>query len=346
MMMLLITCLASLQLTAGAASGSTYTSNKYVASRIDAILKEFPVGSYFSNTGKACRCHSSGCSYNNGCDCISVYKDPETGKSVSLKSVQCMGFARFAFYKIFGFLDRDNSKYYSVGSLSSSKMTVSNVKALIGKAKTGAHIRAKYNHSMILLCSDSDGITFIDSNATGRCQVSIRTITWSKFVSLYKSSGIDYVNMPKTYPGSDSTSSASADSSSASPASSSKPESSSNTESTVQEPSEEDLPDEIVTDPVKEITVNSKTESSESLYSFNYVPTNITVGDKKTELGDVDEDGKINSNDSLLVLKYKLGLISSSKINVKAADVNRDGTVDSNDAVLILRHTMGMIRSF
>ena len=137
-------------------TGGFYTDNVYVAQRLDVLFAEFPVGSYFSYTGKACTCHNR-CSYYGGCDCISIYYDPEkNGEPVYLYSCQCMGFAHMVFYKIFGFMDsvyypENASKYYSLGSLSSSKMTAKNVKKLMEKAKTGANIRIDGKHSVILL---------------------------------------------------------------------------------------------------------------------------------------------------------------------------------------------------
>lgn len=318
MAVLMLVTVFSMQISVGAVKGSDYTSNKYVASRIDAILDEFPVGSYFSNTGKACRCHSSGCRYDNGCNCISVYHDPETGNDIKLKSVQCMGFARYCFYKIFGFTDRDNSNYYSVGSLSSKNMTVSNVKALIKKAKTGAHIRAKYNHSMILLEYDDSGLTVLHSNSTGRCQVSIYTMTWSKFVSLYKSSGVDYVNMPKTYPSSNKENPGSSEDESSEPEVSepisSEPESSS--DSNVQPP---EVSSDISNDP------DAGNDIEDIL------------------MGDVNGDGVVNTSDSLLVLRYSINMIEDEDIIVEAADVDDDGTITSGDSLLILKHSVGMI---
>lgn len=296
---ILVASFSSLQISVGAVSGSDYTDNEYVAARIDAILEEFPEGSYFSYTGKACKCHSSGCSYSGGCDCISVYHDPETGKDIKLKSVQCMGFARYAFYKIFGHLDRDNSKYYSVGSLSSSKMTVSNVKALIRKAKTGAHIRANGRHSMILLDSDSSGLTVLHANSTGRCQVSIYTMTWSKFVSLYKSSGIDYVNMPKTYPDSDKEN----------PGQSSEPTPSDpdiGTSNPGDSGNDSDSPETFV---IGDADGNGGIDSNDALLVMQHAIGVISDDEIILEASDVNEDEIIDTNDSLLILKYSIGII-------------------------------------
>lgn len=186
-------------------NGGDYTDNVYVAQRLDVIFSEFPVGSYFSYTGKACTCHNK-CSYYGGCDCISDYNDPEKdGELVRFYSAQCMAFAHYCFYKIFGFVGtiaypENESKFYSVGSLSSSQMTVSNVKKLFAKAKTGADIRIRKKHSVVLLSQDDEGLYILQANWVSPCMVNIMYWTWEEFVSRYRSYGIEYVYMPTEYP--------------------------------------------------------------------------------------------------------------------------------------------------
>ncbi len=145
--------------------GGDYTDNAYIARRLDVVFSEFPVGSYFSYTGKACTCHNK-CSYYGGCDCISDYNDPEKGNAlVRLYSCQCMGFAHYMFYKLFGFIDRteykeSEGKYYSLGSLKPAEMTVANVKNLFKDAKTEANVRipGAKKHSFIVLSTNDEGM--------------------------------------------------------------------------------------------------------------------------------------------------------------------------------------------
>lgn len=186
--------------------GGDYTDNAYVAQRLDVIYSEFPVGSYFSYTGKPCTCHNK-CSYVGGCDCISDYNDPEKdGKLVRLYSCQCMGFAHYCFYKIFGFVDRAQnypetaSLYYSLGSLTTSQMTVENVKELFKDVKTGANVRAKGKHSFIVLSTDENGMCVLQANWGTPCIVDSRYWTWEEMTARYKSYGIEYVHMPVDYP--------------------------------------------------------------------------------------------------------------------------------------------------
>lgn len=188
-------------------NGGDYTDNVAVAKRLDVVFSEFPVGSYFSYTGKPCTCHNK-CSYFGGCDCISDYNDPEkNGALVRLYSCQCMGFAHYTFYKLFGFIDslsysENASKYYSLGSLSPSKMTVENVKKLFANAKTGADVRILNKHSVIVLSTDDNGLYVLQANWVSPCMVNIKYWTWEEFTSRYKAYGIEYVNMPTEYPAS------------------------------------------------------------------------------------------------------------------------------------------------
>lgn len=186
--------------------GSDFTDNATVARRLDVIFSEFPVGSYFSYNGKACTCHGGQCHFYGGCNCISIYEDPEkNNESIYLHSVQCLAFAHYSFYKIFGFMDsiyyeENKNLFYSLGALSAAQMTVENVKLLFTDAKTGANIRVRAPHSMVLLKKDDVGLTVLHANVSSACMVKINTYTWQEFTQKYKNSGIEYIYMPVTYP--------------------------------------------------------------------------------------------------------------------------------------------------
>ena len=40
--------------------GSDFTANAYIASRLDVVLSEYPVGSYYTFDGKGCTHHGHG----------------------------------------------------------------------------------------------------------------------------------------------------------------------------------------------------------------------------------------------------------------------------------------------
>lgn len=188
--------------------GGDFTDNVSVARRLDVVFSEFPVGSYFSYTGEPCTCHNK-CSFFGGCDCISDYNDPEKNNAlVRLYSCQCMGFAHYMFYKIFGFIDRateypeNKDKFYSLGSLMPDQMSVENVKALFKDVKTGANVRipGSKKHSFIVLSTDENGMYLYHANTGIPCRVDCWYWTWERFTNYYQSCGIEYVHMPTEYP--------------------------------------------------------------------------------------------------------------------------------------------------
>ena len=206
---LLLTVLLCLQLVplgawqASAEKGSTYTSNKVVAARLDKVFATYGPGTYFTYNGKACTDHQTNskcCTTARGCNCRRVLDD-----GTDLLAWQCFGFARYVFYTCFGFIDNASvspGKYVSLGSIPSGKLTAANVKALLTQAKTGAHIRVS-GHSLAVLSTDANGVTVIHANINDKCDVVLQTLTWERFASLYNWRGVEYVNMPKSYPGSD-----------------------------------------------------------------------------------------------------------------------------------------------
>ena len=186
--------------------GSDYTTNKTIAQRLDKVFATYGPGTYFTYNGKGCTDHgadNNGCSANLGpnvrdCNCRRVLDD-----GTDMLASQCFGFARYVFYTCFGFIDHAGvsaGKYYSLGSIGAGLMTEANVKSMLLKAKAGAHIRLE-GHSMAVLSVDANGITVIHANVDNQCGVVLQSFTWAKFVQTYQWRGIEFVNMPKTYPG-------------------------------------------------------------------------------------------------------------------------------------------------
>lgn len=206
---LLVTLLLCLQLLplgafqVSAEKGSSYTSNKVVAARLDKVFATYGPGTYFTYNGKACTDHQTNskcCTTARGCNCRRVLDD-----GTDLLAWQCFGFARYVFYTCFGFIDNASvspGQYVSLGSIPAGQLTAANVKALLTQAKAGAHIRVS-GHSLSVLSTDAKGITVIHANINDKCDVVLQTLTWERFASLYNWRGVEYVNMPKNYPGSD-----------------------------------------------------------------------------------------------------------------------------------------------
>ena len=175
-------------------------------------LPEYMPGSYFTKDGGPCDCHYSSSincvSSGSRCNCLRYVT--YGGKKVDLQAVQCIGFARYVFMRLFGFPDTygNDHLYHSLGSLNRGEVTTSAVKKLLSGAKPGAHIRFKLSssqHSVIILSKNEKGFTVYHCNAGGpgidkpECVVTTKYYTWESFAD-YAYRGIVYVNMPNDYP--------------------------------------------------------------------------------------------------------------------------------------------------
>ena len=80
-----------------------------------------------------------------------------------------------------------------------------------------------------------------------------------------------------------------------------------------------------------------KSENRGNMAKNNYWPVYKIV----SNLGDVNNDGKINSSDALLVLEHSVGKKILTASQFTAADLNSNGKVNSDDALIILKISTG-----
>lgn len=177
-------------------------------------LAEYMPGTFFSKNEQACDCHydpNIDCVASiNGCNCMRYWPSGKASDcEIDLLGAQCFAFARFVFYRCFGFIDHPSYSqglYYSVGSLAQGAVTANTVKELLMKTKTGAHVRLSRGHSVSIFTMDEQYITVYHGNAGGDgvvsqpCVVSTKKFTWEEFAA-YAAAGISYANMPYDYPG-------------------------------------------------------------------------------------------------------------------------------------------------
>ncbi len=116
-------------------------------------------------------------------------------------AIQCFGFVRMAFNKIF---DCDmpawyhNEKRYEYGNNQnvvvlgqlngSAEMTEANVKNLLSNALVGDVIQAcgSYSqHTMMVVSADENGVTVYECNHAGECGIYQRTISYTSFAASY-----------------------------------------------------------------------------------------------------------------------------------------------------------------
>ena len=134
-------------------------------------ISEYPVGSYFSESGKACT-HHNNCSWTGSCGCRSYNN-----------SIQCMGFANYVFKQVTGTDCVDSN---SVGGL--SNISATSLKNYFSHLTVGSHFRYMGTngipHSFIITGITSNGVSVYEANyASNNCVVGRRTITYSTLAS-------------------------------------------------------------------------------------------------------------------------------------------------------------------
>ncbi len=172
-------------------------------------LDEYPIGSYFTKNGKRCTCHS----YNNcipsgkSCNCMRFWP---TGNSydceIDLLGVQCIGFARFCQYRLFGYIDygdtADRFTNLLGGRLKAWSWSAADAEYYIKNAGVGGHIRIS-THSIIILEVRDEGFVTYECNGKiygSECLVFSRYFTWESFYEAYGGTAWRYLNIPKEYP--------------------------------------------------------------------------------------------------------------------------------------------------
>lgn len=195
-----------------AVSSYTYKDGFVKIGEVSMPFSEYMPGTYFTKDGTPCTCHDKN-TVNcvlSGDDCNCLRFITVNGKELDLLAVQCIGFARYCFYRLFGFIDHDmnSSLFYNAGTIENGQVTADSVKNLINTLKPGAHIRFKLaytEHSVILLSKSDKGFTVYQANSggneipQGNCIVSTKTYTWESFAA-YAYRGIVFAHMPNSYP--------------------------------------------------------------------------------------------------------------------------------------------------
>ncbi len=205
--LLLLMCvflMSVVMIEAEAATGSTFSDNPVIAERIDKALALYPEGSYFTKNGKACSYHP-GSSCGNCLDYVDLNQNhTKDNGEVSLRGTQCMGYARYFQYMLFGDYGLDSSKF-NINYDSRSSLNPESTKAWFIKHKDilhpGTHLRVNSDiHSIVILGIDYDKgtVAFVNANIDHHCKVSgIVTYTWAQFASNFKT--IEWAAVYKNY---------------------------------------------------------------------------------------------------------------------------------------------------
>lgn len=171
-------------------------------------------GDYFTKNGGSCnnsywsngRCHNNGVcvdSTHPQCNCMRYWPtgNPKTCQ-VDLRSTQCLGFARFCQWKVYGNFDLISSGNYTdiTGKISASNCTASNLKSKLLGCAPATHVRSGDDVHSISIVSTSDyGAEVADCNSNGRCIVKLKSYSWSELATYLKNkSGIKYAYANKS----------------------------------------------------------------------------------------------------------------------------------------------------
>lgn len=169
---------------------------------------DYPVGTYFTYNGSACSCHNKGYCVDNSKsweNCMR-YWPSKSARQVDLLGVQCMGFARFCQWRLFGKHDKANPGdfYNALGSkLTAGNWTANTIKNKFTTVGPGGHIRTGAGHSLFVIAVSSTGFITYECNTNNKdCLIYTRQWTWDTFFSYAGSRDLLYYNMPRDFDGS------------------------------------------------------------------------------------------------------------------------------------------------
>lgn len=170
-------------------------------------FEDYPVNSYFTQNGGPCSCHNRGGCVSNtktGENCIRYWPN-KSKPQIDLRGVQCMGFARFCQWRLYGVHDYGNSTdfYNAFGSkLAAGDWTANTVKETFTEVGAGGHIRTGAGHSLFVISVTSTGFVTYECNTSAKdCKIYTRQWTWASFFSYAGSRELLYYNMPRGYVG-------------------------------------------------------------------------------------------------------------------------------------------------
>lgn len=175
--------------TAYVISDTENSTAAYAATKtLDQLKAEFPDGSYYSKTGKACSCHdakSNPCYWDDSCDCINYDV-----------SIQCAAFAKYVFYNLRGYKwDNGTTTWLSI-----SNVTGTTAKNALYGVPAGTYVLVKPSadsykeHSLSIVGTTSTTVTVYDANSgkyrsNGEyytsCRVRYTTLKWEEFANQY-----------------------------------------------------------------------------------------------------------------------------------------------------------------
>ena len=185
----------------------TMSSESIVPMAANIVINGVDIGyadnDYFTKDGGSCkntywsngRCHHNGVCTSTAheqCNCMRYWP---TGKAstceVDLLGSQCLAYARYCQWIVYGTYATGTSSYYSdlTGSVSKSNCTADNLKSLLYGCAPATHVRMPSPHSISIISTTDSGVTFTDCNAGGYCQIRVVYNSWADFATYIQGKG-------------------------------------------------------------------------------------------------------------------------------------------------------------
>lgn len=143
-------------------------------------LSRYSHGRYYNKTGRACTCHDDAESCTN-------IDSNGVGTCYSCEkfngAAQCMGFAHYIYYQIWGV------NVSGISYLNKSLNTSVEARDFLWSISSGTEVRVKgpetYGHSIIIANVTGNNVTIYHANGSGGCMVEYETMSFADFVADY-----------------------------------------------------------------------------------------------------------------------------------------------------------------
>jgi len=180
--------------------------------------------SFFTKNGQSCKDNNNvningvakaSCHNRTGYNCVNT-TDPScncmrywpTGVAstcqVDLLSSQCFGFVRYCQWKVYGTFDQISSSF--VKNTVNSSCSAEKLKSMLLNCAPATHIRTLssekgYGHSICVVSTNNDGLTFADCNSDGGCKVRVATYSWAELANFLNGyGGVEYITSSSSVP--------------------------------------------------------------------------------------------------------------------------------------------------
>ena len=177
----------------------------------------YAVGDHFTKDGQSCyntywapiegkqRCHKHDVcelARDPHCNCMRYWPCYEKCQ-IDLQGSQCLGFARFCEWKVYGSIETGSStsQFHRISD-AAQNVTASSMKALLLGCAPATHVRLARTdgHSISIVSTDENGLYFVDCNSDGFCKIVDHYYSWESFAGyVNSSSGITYVMSSVSY---------------------------------------------------------------------------------------------------------------------------------------------------